>query len=207
MKSKPTALVVAENVRGRTDLSVFEILRRLVVLTLCEFRLTVPLRSWKAGRFLLASILLTVRPIVTCGSRGSRAPPHHTLPTFLNLHGSTLSVTFILTFQIVFSPKILLTEYDLFNGIHETWYTCKVNLALCNVLKSWLSSFSPYFSNICIYFVSSWKTERCFPWERGAGKTPISFLSSLARSVIVGTLACVFPICQNILLYKISIKI
>ena len=26
-------------------------------------------------------------PIVTRGSRVSRAPPHHTLPTFLNLNG------------------------------------------------------------------------------------------------------------------------
>ena len=46
-----------------------------------------PLRSCKAGRFLVASILLTVRPIVKCGPRVSRAPPHHTLPASLNLHG------------------------------------------------------------------------------------------------------------------------
>ena len=28
-------------------------------------------------------------PILTRGSRVSRAPPHHTLPAFLNLHGRT----------------------------------------------------------------------------------------------------------------------
>ena len=50
--------------------------------------INVQLRSWKAWRFSIASVLLTVRPIVTCGSRVSRAPPHHTLPDFLNLHGS-----------------------------------------------------------------------------------------------------------------------
>ena len=43
VKSKPTALVVAENVRGRTDLSVFETIRILAILTLCEFCLTVVL--------------------------------------------------------------------------------------------------------------------------------------------------------------------
>ena len=42
-------------------------------------------RLTKAGRFLVASLLLTARPIVTCGSRVSPAPPHHTLPAFLNL--------------------------------------------------------------------------------------------------------------------------
>ena len=47
----------------------------------------IPLRSWKAGRFLAVSLLLTVRSIVTRGSRVSRALPHHTLPAFLSLHG------------------------------------------------------------------------------------------------------------------------
>ena len=42
----------------------------------------------KSGKILVASLLLTDRPIVTCGSRVSRAPPHYTLPTFLNLHSS-----------------------------------------------------------------------------------------------------------------------
>ena len=46
-----------------------------------------PLWSWKARRFLVVPLLLTVRPIVTCGSRVSPAPPHHTLPAFQNLHG------------------------------------------------------------------------------------------------------------------------
>ena len=40
--------------------------------------------------FVLVSCVLTVRPIVTCSSRVSRAPPHHTLPAFQNLHGSTV---------------------------------------------------------------------------------------------------------------------
>ena len=35
------------------------------------FFVQLPLGSWKAGRFLVASLLLTVRPIVTCGSRVS----------------------------------------------------------------------------------------------------------------------------------------
>ena len=47
-----------------------------------------PLRSWKAGSFLVVSLLPTVRSIVTRGSRVSRAPSHHTLLAFLNLHGS-----------------------------------------------------------------------------------------------------------------------
>ena len=46
-----------------------------------------PLESWKAGRFGVASILLTVRPMMTCDLRVSRAPPHHTLSAFLNIHG------------------------------------------------------------------------------------------------------------------------
>ena len=33
----------------------------------------------------------SIHPIVTRGSQVSRAPPHHTLPTFLDLHG-TISV-------------------------------------------------------------------------------------------------------------------
>ena len=47
----------------------------------------IPLRSSKAGRFLIVSVLLTILSIVTRGSRVSHAPPHHTLPAFLNLHG------------------------------------------------------------------------------------------------------------------------
>ena len=39
--------------------------------------------------------LLTVRPIVTCGSRVSRAAPNHTLPAFLNLHGMLYNLMFI----------------------------------------------------------------------------------------------------------------
>ena len=40
----------------------------------------------KSGKIFIC-FAFTVRPVVTCGSRVSRAPPHHTLPAFLNLHG------------------------------------------------------------------------------------------------------------------------
>ena len=53
--------------------------------------LNIPLRSWKAGRLLFVSLLLTVRAIVTCGCRVSRASQHYTLPAFQNLHGSVKS--------------------------------------------------------------------------------------------------------------------
>ena len=36
------------------------------------------------------SLTGNIQPIVTRGSRVSRAPPHHTLPAFLNLHGSKI---------------------------------------------------------------------------------------------------------------------
>ena len=43
---------------------------------------------------------MTVRPIVTCGSRVSRAPPHHTLPVFLNLLDIWSKISYILLIQI-----------------------------------------------------------------------------------------------------------
>ena len=33
------------------------------------------------------SLTGNIHPIVTRGSRVSRAPPHHSIPAFLNLHG------------------------------------------------------------------------------------------------------------------------
>ena len=80
------------------------------------YKINVPLRSWKAGRFLVVSLLLTVRPIVTCGSRVSRAPPHYTLPAFLNLHG-----TFLKT----------LSKPDLFRTLS---LTSMRQMAICNFL-------------------------------------------------------------------------
>ena len=47
-----------------------------------------PLRSREAGRFDRMYFTGNNHPIVTRGSRFSRAPPHHTLPAFLNLHGN-----------------------------------------------------------------------------------------------------------------------
>ena len=44
----------------------------------------VPLRYEKRGYLRKCN----GHPIVTCGSRVSRAPPHHPLPVFLNLHDS-----------------------------------------------------------------------------------------------------------------------
>ena len=68
----------------------------LRVIVLCVFvdylrlnDLKLPLRSWKAGRFSRMSLTSNSHPIVTRGSRVSRTPPHHTLPAFLNLYGSS----------------------------------------------------------------------------------------------------------------------
>ena len=47
----------------------------------------------KTGRFSVALLLLTVRPMVTGGFRVSRAPPRHTLPAFQNLHGRLFEAT------------------------------------------------------------------------------------------------------------------
>ena len=46
-----------------------------------------PLKKRGDLRGCLSKVTLTLN-IVTRGSRVSRAPPHHTLPAFLNLHGS-----------------------------------------------------------------------------------------------------------------------
>ena len=66
--------------------------------------------------------------------------------------------------------------------------------------------FTLFFQYLYIFCINM-KNGKMFSLRKRSGKTPISFLSSIARSVIVGTLACVFPICQNILLYKSPIKI
>ena len=42
----------------------------------------------KSGGFETVSLAGNSHSIVTSGSRVSRAPPHHTLSTFVNLHGS-----------------------------------------------------------------------------------------------------------------------
>ena len=44
------------------------------------------------GIFLVAPLLLTVRPIVTCGSRVSPAPPRHTLPALQNIDGISINL-------------------------------------------------------------------------------------------------------------------
>ena len=67
-----------------------------------RLRKKVPLR--KAGRFLVVSLLLTVRLIVTCGSRVSRSPPRHTFPAFLNLHGRKRSNSIHNKDHKLFSP-------------------------------------------------------------------------------------------------------
>ena len=51
----------------------------------------ISLRSWEAGRFERMPLIGKSHPIV---ARGSRAPPHHTLPAFLNLYGiNTMNYT------------------------------------------------------------------------------------------------------------------
>ena len=65
-------------------------------------------------------ILLTVRSIVTCDSRVSRAPPIHTLPAFLNLHGrrSIQRIIFMMakrTFSILSDYCISQCDFYLIN--------------------------------------------------------------------------------------------
>ena len=48
----------------------------------------IPLRSKKAGNYAKMLHFDSNHLNVTSGSRVSRAPPHHTLPAFLNLNGS-----------------------------------------------------------------------------------------------------------------------
>ena len=40
-----------------------------------------------------------IHPIVTRGSRVSRAPPHHTLPAFLNLNGSETRISSLIRYE------------------------------------------------------------------------------------------------------------
>ena len=46
------------------------------------------MRSKKTGRFEKMLHFDSSQPILTRGSRVSRAPPHHTLPAFLDINGS-----------------------------------------------------------------------------------------------------------------------
>ena len=45
----------------------------------------------KSGKIFGCFSFTNSRPIVTCGARVSRVPPHHILPAFLNLHGTFFS--------------------------------------------------------------------------------------------------------------------
>ena len=54
---------------------------------LTRYLLFLSLRSWKSGRFENMFSFGNSHPIVIRGSRVSGAPPHHTLPDFLNLNG------------------------------------------------------------------------------------------------------------------------
>ena len=71
----------------------------------------VPLRYKKRGYLRKCN----GHPIVTCGSRVSRAPPHHPLPVFLNLHDSfrkkiwTISVFYL-------SNTVSYSIYDIWNN-------------------------------------------------------------------------------------------
>ena len=58
----------------------------------------IPLRSWKVGRF--QKIFSFGNLIVCCGSRASLAPPLHTPPAFLNLHGINYTVIMTQLFRI-----------------------------------------------------------------------------------------------------------
>ena len=53
-----------------------------------EIFIHIPLRSKKAGRYAKMLHFDSSLLNVTSDSRVSRAPPHHTLPAFLNLNGS-----------------------------------------------------------------------------------------------------------------------
>ena len=69
-----------------------ELIRNLSSLRLFYKITLLPLRSWKAGKFERMSLTGNSHPIVTWGSRVSRAKQHNALlkglPVFLNLHGT-----------------------------------------------------------------------------------------------------------------------
>ena len=50
-------------------------------------------------------------PIVKRGSRVSRAPPHHTLPAFLNLNGM---IQVFLTTKLLWSPTLIVNGFFLY---------------------------------------------------------------------------------------------
>ena len=122
----------------------------------------IPSRSWNAGRFERMSLAGNSHPIVTRGSRVSRAPPHHTLSAFLNVYGSKNTHRCEKIFLIFDRSSINVFKLESSRNLWECQNISTVILKLSK-LNNWvyLGSFTFLWAKMCLDW-ADWDVNNVF---------------------------------------------